>query len=631
MRYLLLLCVLPFLSQAEVEPKGLDSKLEKVTVFLNGAQISRKAQTAIPAGRSVFYFKNLSPKLDKESIQLKAEGDFTVVSVQSQQSYYEVGASRLAKNKAYDKRKTEIEAKQQVDLKLLEVYKHEEALLLKNQALGGREQSLKASEIKEAADFQRQRLTEVYTKQLEIERRVKALAEEIRELNQQQTVQLASADQQVTEVWVTINAARPVAITPLSLSYFVSDAGWIPSYDLRANDLSKPLKLGYKAQVFQFSGEDWHQVKLSLSTADPRRKNVQPELQPWYAGRSNTYKDLGKQALALYNPSVRQIAGKVSDEAGSGLPGVSIALLGTTLGTVTDANGMYRLSIPPKLSPESRQISYTMIGMKTEFRPIESEVTHVFMHSDGVALEKVVVVGYGKNVGTTQNLLAGKASSVAVKKESSIALTIQENQAPTSFTYQIEMPYSIASDGKSYAVEIKEEEVPARYCYTAVPKLTSDVMLTAEIADWSKYQLQEGEMNLFLEGTFVGKTQLSLPASSDTLQLNLGRDASIQVARKSIKEFSKTSFWGNNRSQDFTYEINLRNGRKQAINLTVYDQFPLSNVKSIEILNKKAPKAQVNEETGLITWNLHLSAGKAEALQVEYRIQSPKEVVLAEL
>ncbi len=624
MRYLFLLWVFPFLSQAATEPQGLDSQLEKVTVFLNGAQISRKAQTVIPAGKSVFYFKNLSPRLDKESIQLKAEGDFTVLSVQTEQSYYEMGDSRLAKNKAYEKRKADLIAKQQVDLKLLEVYKQEEALLLKNQALGGKEQSLKASEIREAADFQRQRLTEVYTRQLEIDRRLKAYAEEIKELDQQQTLQLVSADQQVTEVWITINAAKPVAATPFTLSYFVNDAGWIPSYDLRAPDLSRPLRLGYKAQVFQFSGEDWDQVKLSLSTADPRRKNVKPELRPWYAGRPNEYPELRPQLPLLLNTAVTQVMGKVSDELGEPLPGVSVTLTETSMVSVTDDNGMYRLSIPPRVSPRA-QLRFSRVGYQTELRSILTPEVHVVLKADQQGLNEVVAVGYGlqrKEPAMVSHALSGRVSAA-------MPLEIQEKQAPTSVTYQIEMPYSIASDGKSYAVEIKEEEVPARYTYTAVPKLTSDVLLTAEIADWSKYQLQEGEISLFLEGTFVGKTQLSLPASSDTLKLNLGRDASVQVNRKSVKEFSKTSFWGNNRVQDFTYEISLRNTRKQAITLTVYDQFPLSNVKNIEILNKKAPQAEVNEETGLVTWNLTLAAGQSEALRLEYRIQSPKDVLQA--
>ncbi len=622
MRYLFLLLILPLVSQAEPEPTGLDSKLERVTVFLNGAQVSRKAQTAIPAGKSVFYFKNLSPKLDKESIQLKAQGDFTVVSVQTEQSYYETGAGRLARNKEYEKRKADIEARQQVDLKLLDVYKQEETLLLKNQALGGREQSLKASEIREAADFQRQRLTEVYTRQLEINRKLKAYSEELKELNQQQTVQLSRADQRVTEVWVTINAAKPVAVTPLTLSYFVSDAGWIPSYDLRAYDLSKPLKLGYKAQVFQFSGEDWDQVKLSLSTADPRRKNGQPELRPWYAGTPNDYPELRSPLPSLLNTSVTQVMGKVSDELGMPLPGVSVGLTETSMVSVTDENGMYRLSIPPRVSSRA-QLRFSQVGYQTELRSILTPEVHVVLKADQQSLNEVVVAGYGlqrRETAAMSNALSGRVNAA-------LPLEIQEKQAPTSLTYQIEMPYSIASDGKSYAVEIKEEELPARYVYTAVPKLTPDVMLTAEIADWSNYQLQEGEMSLFLEGTFVGKTQLSLPVSSDTLRLTIGRDASVQVNRKAVREFSKTSFWGNNRIQDFTYEINLRNTRKQAIALTVYDQFPLSNAKSIEILNKKAPQAQVNEETGLVTWHLRLEAGKAEDLRIEYRIQSPKEAL----
>ncbi|MEI7736560.1 MAG: DUF4140 domain-containing protein, partial [Ferruginibacter sp.] len=68
-------------SSAQSLQKTIDSKIEKATVFLNGAQISRSAKTTIVAGTSEMVFKGISPYINKQSIQVKAEGNFTVLSV----------------------------------------------------------------------------------------------------------------------------------------------------------------------------------------------------------------------------------------------------------------------------------------------------------------------------------------------------------------------------------------------------------------------------------------------------------------------------------------------------------------------------------------------------------------------
>ena len=52
----------------------------------------------------------------------------------------------------------------------------------------------------------------------------------------------------------------------IKLNYLVSNAGWIPAYDLRAENTTDPMSITYKAHVFQSTGEDWDKVKLTLST-----------------------------------------------------------------------------------------------------------------------------------------------------------------------------------------------------------------------------------------------------------------------------------------------------------------------------------------------------------------------------
>ncbi|MEM7759157.1 MAG: mucoidy inhibitor MuiA family protein, partial [Cyanobacteria bacterium P01_A01_bin.40] len=68
----------------------------------------------------------------------------------------------------------------------------------------------------------------------------------------------------------------------LEIYYLVSRAGWTPLYDLQVNTNEKQLDLIYLAEVKQNTGEDWHNVSLTLSTAKPGLGTLPPKLEPWY-------------------------------------------------------------------------------------------------------------------------------------------------------------------------------------------------------------------------------------------------------------------------------------------------------------------------------------------------------------
>jgi uncharacterized protein (TIGR02231 family) len=68
----------------------------------------------------------------------------------------------------------------------------------------------------------------------------------------------------------------------LELSYTVEQASWNPLYDLRVDTVKQQLQLTYLAQIKQKTGEDWTDVSLSLSTAQPGLGTIPPQLSPWY-------------------------------------------------------------------------------------------------------------------------------------------------------------------------------------------------------------------------------------------------------------------------------------------------------------------------------------------------------------
>lgn len=199
---------------------------------------------------------------------------------------------------------------------------------------------------------------------------------------------------------------------------------------------------------------------------------------------------------------------------------------------------------------------------------------------------------------------------------------VEDNQLSTSFV--IETPYDVFSNGKSQSVQLQSYKLPAVYSYFTAPKADEAAFLIGKITDWEKLNLLPGNANLIIDNNYAGTSYIDPGSTLDTLIFSLGRDERIITKRERINEEGSTSFLGNSERRIYTYEISIRNSRKEAIDLEVKEQYPLSNEKEIEVKLGDVSNAQINAEKGELIWNLHLSPGETKKLKVTYSIKSPK-------
>lgn len=234
------------------------------------------------------------------------------------------------------------------------------------------------------------------------------------------------------------------------------------------------------------------------------------------------------------------------------------------------------------------------------------------------------------------NTIQAAGSTIAVKEseyssESTISdfTTIVENQLNVSF--EIDVLYDILSNGKKHSVALKEIQLPAKYKYYTVPKLDSEAYLLAEISDYSKYNMLPGEANIIFEGMYVGNTIINPNQTIDTLNLSMGRDKRISVKREKVIEKSSTKFLSNYKEQVFTYDITVRNNKKDAVNIMVKDQYPLSTNKEIEVELLEKDGAKVNSEIGVLTWTIDLKPNETRKLRISYKVKYPKDKTIGNL
>ena len=154
-------------------------------------------------------------------------------------------------------------------------------MLLNNQKIGGTTQNLTVAELKAMADFYRSRLSDIVNSRMKEDEKIKKINERIAKLQLQINNQNELYGRNTSEIVVSVSADAPTSID-LEVNYIVANAGWQPVYDVRAINTKSPLQLNYKANVFQSTGEEWKNVKLKLSTANPNLGGLKPELYTWY-------------------------------------------------------------------------------------------------------------------------------------------------------------------------------------------------------------------------------------------------------------------------------------------------------------------------------------------------------------
>lgn len=200
----------------------------------------------------------------------------------------------------------------------------------------------------------------------------------------------------------------------------------------------------------------------------------------------------------------------------------------------------------------------------------------------------------------------------------------QINESQLNITFDIDIPYTILSNSKKHSVSLKEVNVPATYTYLTIPKLDNNVYLVAKVSDYSQYNMLPGQANVVFDGMYVGKTYINPSSHKDELQLSLGKDPNISVDRKVVSDQSGTKMLSSKKEQNFTYEITVRNNKKENVALLIEDHIPVSKNKDIEVSLTDKKGADFDEETGKLSWTIKLKPNSSEKIRFGYMVKSDK-------
>lgn len=277
---------------AKAQPKPFSTKINEVTIYRNGASIKRTAHVMLEAGNNEIALKGVSNHLDANSLRIEGSGDATILSVNYQNNFLDehtAGAEEKHLQVELDTLLAHLEHIQNQHAALDE----ELEVLKANEKIPASNQSSFVDELEDAADFYRKRGADTRDLLTQVVNKEKGIDERIKKLNDQINTIRNKNDNPGGQI-VVVLSANSAGSADIDFSYFVSGAGWRPVYALRAGKQADNVTMDYNAMVRQSTGENWKDVKLILSTANPTINASVPKLEPVYTQQLQSRMSLDK-------------------------------------------------------------------------------------------------------------------------------------------------------------------------------------------------------------------------------------------------------------------------------------------------------------------------------------------------
>lgn len=412
----------------------------------------------------------------------------------------------------------------------------------------------------------------------------------------------------------------------IRLNYLVDAASWQPQYKLRAGKAGDAVQMDYLAALVQQTGEDWNNVELTLSTAQPMLNAAPP--------------DLKKLEVSVLNRS----GAPVQTTSAPVLQNVPVLNAQPMVPRIPPTPGSFPTSqtqVPAPSYPSQAYVSPEPIG------PIASEKPAEELTKEASVLRKKAVEYYNKKDSASWGKYFNEAA--AYEQTRDLMKSREDLQAEKtkpahchdegpSVTYHLKTRISIPSRKDEQVLEVAKINLTPKFYYKAVPVLNQHVYRLADLTNKSTNVLLPGEATMYQGSDFVGRMTLPLVAIGEEFTVGFGVDPQLQVQRRLMDKSKETK--GGNQVLKYEYRILVNSYKTEAVKLQVWDRLPHAESETAGIqLVKAAPEVskdpmyvRENKPHNLLRWDLDIEPGttneKAQTINYEFRIELDRQLVI---
>jgi len=660
-------------SASTIDTIEVGSKITDVNVYFEGARVIRKIQKELSPGKYILSVKGLPIHLNRELIKVNAPQGVDILAISNQV----VKPTRKNINSEVNKIDHQRELLDE-EIKWLQmknnIIDEEEALILRNTELEKTSGAEHVEAMRKSADFIRERLTELARMKHDNIKAIRVAQHKIQNLHAAENKLRAHKTKKQTQLLVYVDV-KSLNNGKMSVEYFSEAAGWEPLYDIRFEEINKPIQLIYNAKIYQSTGEIWNGVQLTLIEGLPKQSAILPEFERHYITRKSNQRVVHSTHPKFSGTGT--LKGRLTDhESGELLPFVNIAIEQNgkvVTGASSDFDGNYQVK---PIASGTYDVVFSYVGYnQVRYKNVqirENKITFLdYALKSGVPLEEFETIHYqiplierdggssGGKISRTDhsNTPIRSANSMAShvrgvqKNQTSIRGAhnretvyyidgINSNSIPSIFmeeapsisstrtSYFIQTKHVVASTGEDKLITIKKEEIAAEFIYRAMPRVTAEAFLLAKITNWGNLNLLSGKANIYFKGAYTGESQLEPQTVKDTLEIALGSDENILLERTLDEDLAIKQKHGNKVKQEINWKIKMRNNKDHKVRLELIDQMPLSDNQHIDITPLQLSQANYDTNSGQLTWEIDMEANSTSEVKFSYELKYPQTAMI---
>jgi hypothetical protein len=459
--------------EAPEPPKTAASRISQVTVYQNTALVTREVEVPAGTGTLELVVNPLPPTTVNNSLYSEGTEGILVLATRfrtraiqedTREEVRKLEAQLKEHMRADEKIKSDMEAIKQNVLMLGKLENFTAATTEK----ATEKATLNGETVIALTKYVMDTRTEKAKELVDLQQQQQTNQEEV-EFIKRQLQEAASGSGKTERDAVIVVDKKNQAAGKVRLNYLVDAASWRPQYKFRAGkDEKEAVQVEYLAAVMQQTGEDWKDVGLILSTAEPMLNAAPPALQTLEVA-------VTPRAANPNNP----------------MDAPNPAQYGANFDQAQQLRGKARLEYNSKNSTAGGALI-----------------------NQASALEQ------------TNEIL-----SIAQKDAQQQAGRPAPHEGQ-SVTYHLDTHLTVPSRNDEQILEVAKLTMDPDYFYKAVPVLTSHVYRLANLSNKSKYVLLPGEATMYLGSDFVGRMDLPLVAIGEQFTVGFGVDPQLQVQRQ---------------------------------------------------------------------------------------------------
>ena len=391
------------------------------------------------------------------------------------------------------------------------------------------------------------------------------------------------------------------------LNYLVGSVTWHPEYKLRAGKATEDIQIDYLANLKQHSGEDWSQVHLTLSTAQPMVNAAPPE-------------------LAMLEP----ILVTRGTPGGPPMPG------GGAMPSSPYANPIAVADLKKKaMEGRDKANSIGQGGFQGGFGgggPGKGSAGFQGnMGGEALANQKEIQRLLNEASAWEQNLdLMRSRSEVLAQLKKGKAADLASNDGP-SVTFHLNNKLTVPSRNDEQVIEVTKLNLAPKFYYKTVPVLNHSVYRLADLVNKSNHIILPGEATMYQGTDFVGRMPMPLVAIGEEFTAGFGVDTQLQVTRQMMDQNRTTQ--GGNQVLKYDYRILVSSFKTEPVKLQVWDRLPKGETETIGIvliktspeLSKDGIYLRESRPNNLLRWDVEVAPNcngeKAMPITYEFRME----------